>query len=134
MLPAWFAVTQQAIDVIDPSFFYTGCGGGLQKKCIQVDTWVHVAQAVFRRHQRCLDADGSHLGRRLSLQTSRVTRIHWGLLVGSQGGLAEADVPPPPRLAALHTFGHTGGQDACCPPQNVPFPCDTHSREPDSFP
>lgn len=33
--------------------------GGAKKMCIQVDTWVSVAQAVISRHQKYLDADGN---------------------------------------------------------------------------
>jgi hypothetical protein len=37
---------------------------GQSKKmaAIHVDTLVNVAKAVFRRNQKCLDADGNHFG------------------------------------------------------------------------
>ena len=46
-----------------------------QRKCaaIHVDTLVNVAQAVVRRNQKCLDADGNHFEHLLQFHKSNVT-------------------------------------------------------------
>ena len=43
---------------------------------IHVDTLVTVLQAVVRRDQKCLDADGNHFEHLLQLKKSNVTCVH----------------------------------------------------------